>query len=146
MLERARSVAGRIRPGEHFVAHRPHGELTDRGDQTEADVEVPELEGKALCRSKVGERRLCPGDRVALARAPQLRLDRSGLDGEMPRVHGEQLGGPGVAQAGAPIFPERLEQLVTGRASRLWTHSKHGALGEPGQQVEGVASWGHGLG
>ena len=75
----------------------------------------------------------------------QLRLDRSGLGGEMLGVRGEQLGRPGVAQAGAPVFPERLEQLVAGRATRLWTHGQHGALGEPGQQVEGVASRGHRL-
>ena len=61
----------------------------------------------------------------------------------MSRMRGEQLSGSGVAEAGPAVFPERLEQLVAGRAPCLWTHSKHGALGEPGQQVEGVASWGH---
>ena len=95
VLEGARRVAGGVRPGEHLVAHRPHGELADRGDQAEADIEVPELEGKALGRSKVGERGPRSGDRVALAGATQLRLDRSGLGGEMLRVGGEQLSRPG---------------------------------------------------
>ena len=48
VLERARRVAGGVGPCEHFVAHGPHGELADRGDQTEGDIEGPELEGKAL--------------------------------------------------------------------------------------------------
>ena len=48
VLERARRVAGGVGPGEHFVAHGPHGELADRGDQTEGDIESPKLEGEAL--------------------------------------------------------------------------------------------------
>ena len=64
----------------------------------------------------------------------------------MSRMRCEQLSGPGIAEAGASVLPEGLEQLVAGRAPWLWTHGKHGALGEPGQQVEGVAAWGHGLG
>ena len=93
VVERTRRVAGGVGPCEHLIAHGPHGELADRGDQTEGDIESPKLKGKALRSSQVGQRGLRSGDRVTFAGTTQLRLDRSSLGGEVRRVRCEQLSG-----------------------------------------------------
>ena len=76
---------------------------------------------------------------------PQLRLDRGRLGGKVLGVGGEQLSRAGIGEATAAVLAEGLEQLVACRAARLRAHGEHGALGEPGQEVEGVPSRRHGL-
>lgn len=122
---------GRVSPGEDFVAHRSHGEFADRADEAKGDIEVVELESKALSGAEIGNGGLGPGDPVALTGATELRFDGPGLPGEMSGVGGEQLTRPRIGEAGTPVLPERLEEFIAGRPAWLWAHREHGALGEP---------------
>ena len=78
-------------------------------DEPDRDVEVPSLEGEALCGAEVCERRVRHVDRLRLAGVRSLFLDEPRPRSETRRMGSEDLSSSVVAHAAPSVLPKCLE-------------------------------------